>query len=247
MPDHEQYGQKIVGGWFDDRPDEKTGRERHCYRDERGNVIPSVTQILAMLSFNDFSMIKREVIERKRKIGSAVHLASEFLDMPGAGELDWETVHESCALYVLSYERTVEAMKLKADRAEHAVVSTIYGMPFGCRLDRTGTWGDPAKKALWEIKTCAGRSPAWALQTAFQALTMFPDAKDDQKEKLALEYHRFALQLQKDGRVAKIDEHGSPRDFRLAIGALSLAHYKLANKYKLPEIPDEIAEVDDEN
>lgn len=246
MAEQGQYGQRIVGGWFDDRPDSKNGKEKHCYRDEKGNVVPSVTQILAMLSFNDFTMVKKEVVERKRQIGSAVHLAAEFLDKPGAGELDWESVHELCVPYVLSYEQTVETMKLKADKAEHAVVSTIYGMPFGCRLDRTGTWGDPAKKCIWEIKTSATKSPSWALQTAAQALTLFPEAKDAEKEKLAAGYHRFALQLQKDGSVAKIDEHGNPRDFRLFISALSLVHYKLANRYKLPEIPDMVVEEDDE-
>lgn len=235
-----EWGEKIDGGYFDSSVEPSTGKERHCYRDERGNVVPSVTQILTMLAFSDFPMVKPEIVERKRQIGSAVHLASEFLDMPGAGELDWGSVHQDCALYVLSYERTVEVMRLKADRAEHAAVSTIYGMTFGCRLDRTGTWGDPEKKALWEIKTCSSKSPAWSLQTAAQALTLYPDAKDAEKEKLAEGYHRFAVQLQKSGRVAKIDEHGNSRDFRLFISALSLAHYKLQNKYKLPEIPEDV-------
>lgn len=245
MLDHEQYGQKITGGWFDDRPDPKTGVERHLYRNEKSIIVPSSTQILAIMGFTDLSKAKQSDVDRKRKIGSAVHAATQFIDQPQLGELDWDTVHESCALYVLSYERTVETMNLKPVKVESACIAKVYGMEYGVRLDRRGFWGANNRDAIWELKCTAAKNISWKLQTASQALAEFPDATDSQKEIEAAKIHRFALRLRKEGGVAEVDEHPEVNDFRYFISALSLTHYKLQNKYKLPEIP-EGTETDDE-
>ena len=100
------------------------------------------------------------------------------------------------------------------------------------RLDQVATVSDTLADARsaaaldgkpvvgFEVVCSKGESEVAVGRLVRQALAEFPDLPDAQKEVEAAKLDRFALQLQKDGRVAKIDEHGKPRDFRLFISAL---------------------------
>lgn len=68
--------------------------KEHVYR-LAGVVVPSVTQILKPLS--DFSGIAPDVLERKRELGSRVHLACQLDD---EGDLDEASVDDEVRPYL---------------------------------------------------------------------------------------------------------------------------------------------------
>lgn len=230
MATDQKFGTKIEGGWFDDRVNEQTGRELHLYRDEAGVIVPSSTQVIAMAGFSDFSRVKPEVLDRKRKIGSAVHRATEFIDQPRHGELDWSSVHEACVGYVIAYEHAVEELDLIPTVVERAMVVTIHGMKYGVRLDRAGTTGKMHLPMIWELKCGVKDSIAWALQTASQELAIGPSPKG--------KWERAALQLRKDGTF-KVFPYKDKNELNWFLCCLALAHLKLREGLVLPEIPED--------
>jgi hypothetical protein len=119
---------KIEGGYF--------SSEKHVYRNERGTIIPSTTQIFSILGLSDFSRIDPEILEWKRCYGGAVHSAVEFLV---AGDLDWDTLDENIVAPVTGIAQRLEELDFKVEATEERRVANIFGMEYGCTLDLRGT------------------------------------------------------------------------------------------------------------
>jgi|SRR5882762_602289 len=239
MATNGKYGTKIPGGYFDESFDSSLGRLRHCYRDESGMIVPSLTQILSMLRFTDLSAAPPDRVIYKQKVGTAVHAATEYLDSPDHGDLDWDSVQPEIFGYIQAYENAVAELGLQSQKVEHASITEVNGMKFGCRLDRVGTFGKngiPRMPIIWEIKTAYAPSFAWHLQTAAQSLTV-------PKPKGVKEWYRIAISLRPDGSFL-IDKHDDPKEINWFRCALTMVHLLLREKHRLPEIPEIVDEAE---
>jgi hypothetical protein len=80
-------------------PDLTFEPESHTYR-MAGRVVPSVTQVLSILS--DFSMVDPAVLEAAADRGTKVHAA---IDLDNRGELEEEALDPELAPYVTQWRR----------------------------------------------------------------------------------------------------------------------------------------------
>ena len=65
-------------------------KENHIYTVD-GKIVPSVTQILDLLSYEEFGKIDKSTLEYASKRGTAIHEATESLDLGLETEVDAET------------------------------------------------------------------------------------------------------------------------------------------------------------
>jgi hypothetical protein len=189
----------------------------HLYAHE-GVIVPSVTQSLTLAGIDDVSRIPRHHLERAAAIGTAVHSACHFLD---DDDLELDSLDPKIVGYVLAYQRFKQEHNFTPRVIEQRGVSISPDgdLPYGFCLDRIGTIG--GVELLLDLKTASRRQKWWSIQTAAYAqATNFNGP-------------RFELHLAKDGTY-KFNRHPNAGDFRDWLGALIVAHRKLADGAKLP-------------
>ena len=188
-----------------------------------GKVLPSVTQITQPLS--DYSMVPHEVLERKKIIGTAVHMACELHD---AGGVDESTIHDSCFPYFKAYLNFRAENPGEVVLNEQKVFSERWG--FAGTLDRVFKMHESRTQAWFkgdlvqiDLKTVAKLMPATGPQTAGYALAM-PDLGVPRTQ-----IKRAALQLKRDGTYA-IKPYTSADDEACFIGLLTVLNWR--NKHE---------------
>lgn len=151
----EDWGIEIPGGFFHE--------EAHLYRNERGAVVPSNTQVFEILGMNDFSKVKEEDMEWKRQFGNAVHKGVELLVFQ---KLDWETCDEAIIPAVTGMECFLGDLQYEPEAAEEMRIVTLNGMQYGMRLDHRGTvmYHGKRRKIVIDVKTGTKSSPTWKWQ-----------------------------------------------------------------------------------
>ena len=149
------WGIEIPGGYFDEK--------KHLYRNEKGTVVPSTTQVFSILGCNDFDGVPADVLEWKRNYGIAVHKAIEFLV---AGDLDWDSLDEAIIPAVTGLEMKLKAMQFKYEAAEEMRIHTLFGMQYGLTVDLRGTIVHQGKErnAVIDLKSGVKFSPTWRWQ-----------------------------------------------------------------------------------
>jgi hypothetical protein len=155
------WGVEISGGYFD--------QKHHLYRNARGTVIPSVTQVFSLLGFSDYSMIKPATLEWKRLYGEAVHSALEYLV---AGDLDWDSIDEKIIPPVVGIEQWLKQRKYVSEAMEEAKIVSVFGMEFGMRLDHRGRIEHQGKErsVILDLKTASKEEPVWKWQLGAYSL-----------------------------------------------------------------------------
>lgn len=176
---------KILGGSF-----EESG---HLYKDDRGKRVLSVTQVFQMLGLVNYDGIKAEVLERKSRIGVAVHKSVEYL---ADGVLDWDSVAEETMPYVVSAEEWIKQTKFESIERETQGIHTVNGMSFGFQYDHRGRmlYRGRMRDVILDLKTCVKESATWNIQTAAYAIAA-PKLPTGQR------YLRMVLQLKPDGSM----------------------------------------------
>jgi hypothetical protein len=149
------WGVEISGGYFDEK--------RHIYRNTKGTIVPSTTQVFSILGCNDFDGVPPDVLEWKRNYGIAVHRAIEFLV---AGDLDWDSLDEAIIPAVTGLEMKLKAMQFKYEAAEEMRVHTLFRMQYGLTVDLRGTIIHQGKErqAVIDLKSGVKFSPTWRWQ-----------------------------------------------------------------------------------
>lgn len=149
------WGKKILGGYFD--------QEKHLYRNERGTIVPSTTQVFSILGLSDFSAVNPDDLEWKRGYGDAVHLATNFLV---SGDLDWDTLDDAIIPAVTGIEYRLREMRFELEASEEPMVASICGMEYGLTSDLRGTVEHRGKRrhAIIDLKTGAKFSKTWDWQ-----------------------------------------------------------------------------------
>jgi hypothetical protein len=177
--------------------------ENHKYTVD-GVVVPSVTQLLRPIS-PDFERINPEVLERKRALGSAVHLACELDD---TGELDDVSTHPEVFGYVLAWRKfksdTGAAVLMNEQRLYHRTLR------FAGTLDRLVQVRN-GDVYLIDLKTSISMHDSYGVQLAGYQLLI-----DDDTSIPTTKLARKGLQLKADGayKLVPYDNHNDEACFR---------------------------------
>lgn len=183
--------------------------EGHVYRID-GEVVPSVTQILAPLY--DFSAIPPDVLERKSAIGVAVHAATELIDLD---DLDESTVDPAIEGYLDAYRQFLEDEKPEWIYSEQPFGHRVWR--FAGTLDRHGRMRDGLTTI--DLKSVAELSPAVGPQTA--AYEVLRQHHDEDETPAA----RYALQLKPSGKYV-LKQYRDADDARVFASLLSVHHWR---------------------
>lgn len=146
--------------------------------------------------------------------GKCVHRGVELVNRKS---LDWETVDESIAGYLRSFEAFIATSGFEVLGCEEPCFSGA----FGCIPDVWGILNNV--NVLVELKT--GPIPKWAaIQTALQARAL----REDKNFRV---YKRFGLRLLPNGKLAKLEPFEDPADDRVAMSMVDSFHWKVENGY----------------
>lgn len=181
-----------------------------------GRVVPSVTQVIAPL--HDLSRVPHDVLERKRALGVAVHLACELDD---EGELDDDATDAVVMGYVngwRAFRRDVGATVLMNERR-----LAHRGLGFAGTLDRVVLTRE-GLVFLVDIKTAVRMSPAYGVQLAGYMLLLEAEGVP-----LPAPVERKGLQLSPDGAY-RLVPYINPNDRPAFCGLLAVHHWKESNK-----------------
>lgn len=158
----------------------------HSYR-LNGRRLPSVTQVLDF--YNDFSMVREDVMELARWRGSLVHRITELYDKD---DLIEENVEEWAVPYLAAWKRFRADTQFKIRDIEVPRASDAYG--YAGTIDRLGAIG----RHDWVIDIKGGAVPPTAgLQTAAYR-RLIPGNYVDH-------IRRATVQLKKDGTYALLE------------------------------------------
>lgn len=180
---------------------------RHEYAID-GVRVPSVTQVLQQL--HDFSHVPADVLEAKRELGTAVHLACELDD---GGDLVEESVHASVRPYLDAY-RLFKSQKVTEVIAAEQIVHHP-AMRYAGKLDLLARI--EGYRWVIDFKTPLVIHPAVGLQTAGYAGALQSAA--------AGPLRRAALQLKPDGTY-RLHEFRDPNDWPTFVACLTLFRWK---------------------
>lgn len=190
--------------------------ETHTYK-YYDVVVPSVTQVLDGLE--DLSMIPAAVLENKRQIGTAVHMASELDDL---GTLDESTVDpavvpylDAWRLFKQEHQPEVIAIELKLFHDIHRYAGTV---------DRVLIMNGITTVA--DIKARTSLSPVVGLQLA--AYEELYKQNSMAKQLLDNKTQRIAIQLMPDGKY-KIKSYNDRRDIAVFLSQLKVNQWRSAN------------------
>lgn len=179
----------------------------HEYR-FKGVVVPSVTQILQQVT--DFSGINPDVLERKRHLGVAVHLACELDD---TDDLDETALAHEISPYLTAWRRFRSENWGEIEMLEQRVFHPMHR--YAGTLDRVMTI--QGERCVVDIKTSAQLSPAVGLQLAAYDMALGND-----------KLKRFAVQLKPDG-MYRLQQYKDPKDYQVFTALLTIQNWRNQN------------------
>ena len=191
--------------------------DTHTYRNADGIERISVTQALHQVGCYDFSMVRRDVLERKARIGRNVHRFTAEWDCEG--EIDETWIASDEIGYFRAWQRLMGDYCFTWEKVEEPQMATILGMEVGFTPDRVG-WRNGVRWVV-DLKCCTTRHPAWELQTADYEMLLTG------RPHLGM-MCRMAALLRPDGTYKPL-VHDKLADAGPAIGALQLATWAQNN------------------
>lgn len=187
----------------------------HLYRNARGILRPSVTEVLRGAGIFDYSRVDRAVLEHKRLLGKNVHLCTAEYDREGWVDPTWVADEERG--YFDAWLRFRRESGCEVLSVEEPMLRSVMGMELGGTPDRVLRLR--GRSFVVDLKTCAAPHPGWRLQTALyeMMLTGVPRCGA---------MGRMVVQLLPDGRYRLPGDYDDPSDASAAIAALTLATWK---------------------
>ena len=187
----------------------------HLYRNARGLVRPSVTQVLREAGIFDYNRVEPGMLERKRQLGQNVHLCTAEYDREGWVDPTWLADEEIG--YFDAWLRFRRESRCEMVAVEEPMLRSVLGMELGGTPDRVLRLR--GRSYVADLKTCATAHPGWKLQTALYEMMLTGQPRCG-----AL--GRLVIQLMPDGRYVLPDGYDDPGDSNAAIAALTLATWK---------------------
>lgn len=187
----------------------------HIYRNERGDIVPSVTQILQCAGLVDFSGIAQAVLEAAAERGTVVHTITEYLDK---GTLDEESIDPALVGYVEGYKAFEEQYEIWGFAA---IEKQIYhhALGYAGTLDRIGTLADETLM-LFDIKTGC-KEAAHEIQLAGYFNSLNAESRDNIKT-------IGTLYLSEGGKFEFVPADVN-RAWPIFLAALSITKWKMNN------------------
>lgn len=174
----------------------------HVYRYD-GRVVPSVTQVLSVLTANDFTYVDAERLAAARQLGTHVHAA---IDLYNRGELNEATLDPELAPYVFQWRKFLRETGWVVTASEQRVYHPT--LKYAGSID-AGIWQD----APWVLDIKTGLVPRTVgPQTAAYQHAMKPKPK-----------RRLCLQLGRD--CYRLRECKNPADFSIFTSCLNIWRY----------------------
>ena len=182
--------------------------DAHTYHSS-GIERPSVTTTLKVAGIYDFSMVKPDVLERKRRIGKNVHKWTAVHDRTGAIDETW-LEDDELGYFAAWLLLRREMRHMVFTSIETPQVRPIAGMLVGGTPDREGFLEE--HPFVLDIKCTSAPHPGWKLQTA-----------DYEMQRTGLDrcghMIRLAAQLFPTGKY-KLHTYDDPNDAIAAIAAV---------------------------
>lgn len=188
-----------------------------------GIRIPSVTRVLDHSGIVSYDVVRREILERKSRIGTCVHLAAQYYDLD---ELNLSSVDDSIRGYFDGWCKFRRETGFVPRMIEERHMATVNGMQYGLTVDREGLLKN--KSVILDIKTSANPEPWWAIQTAGYAMGVPDyDKKLASPRALFASRRRMSVQLFSDGSYKKF-EFTDNRDAEVFISGLHISVWKMS-------------------
>ncbi len=169
-----------------------------------GQRVPSVTTIIRSLI--DYSLVPPDMLDHKRDIGTAAHLATELWDL---GDLNEEALDPQVAPYLEAWQRFRAESGFAVVEMEQRIYHPTYH--YAGTLDRVGKMGSGplSHLAIFEIKTTAQIHDAYVgAQTA-----AYFRAYNHGRPRAECARKRYAVHLKRDGTYALHDYPDHSADF----------------------------------
>lgn len=185
--------------------------ETHTYYFDN-KVIPGVTTVIKPLMNLDH--INEEVLDRKSKIGTAAHKATELFD---EDNLDESTLHPIIVPYLDAWKKFRDETKIEIVSSEAKVFNQKYG--YAGMYDRIGVlYNEPS---LIDIKCTAVLGAHVGNQ-----LAAYKEAHNAENEFQVSK--RFAVQLRPDGTY-RLEEYKDRSDFPVFLSCLQIYKWRSKN------------------
>lgn len=203
-PGMSDWGLEIPGGFFDE--------SKHLYRNPKGTIVPSTTQVFSILGMSEFDSVPKDVLEWKRNYGLAVHKAIELLMLD---DLDWDSVDDAIIPAVTGLEMFLKKMEFVCDGAEVKMVHTLFGMEYGLTVDLKGTvlYHSKRRNAVIDLKSGVKCSPTWKWQLGGYVGAQAPGG-----------WLGIVAQFDKEGEVVPhyVEVQSAQREFQVLLAAAIL-------------------------
>jgi hypothetical protein len=180
-----------------------------------GRAVPSVTQVLSASGITDVSKIPQHILDRAAAIGTAVHQATELLDID---DLDLASLDPLLHGYVCAYQKFRKESGFRAELIEHRAVGTLNELRYGFCVDRLGQIA--GERILLDLKTSSKAQASWSIQTMAYCLGLG-----------CIGIRRGVVHLAKDGSYKLLDHPNHKSDAAIWVAALAIAHWKLAHRW----------------
>lgn len=191
------------------KPGEAFDPEAHIYRAGLTRL-PGATDVIKAEG-----MVASEwMTDEARWRGKCVHRGIQLLN---EGQLDWDTVDETVAGYLKSYQQFLTVSRFEIWGSE----VPLFSVAFGCIPDLWGVLN--GQITVVELKT--GPVPKWAaIQTALQVKAI--------RDQLGVRVQkRFGLRLMTTGALAKLDPFDDRTDERVAMSMVDSFWWKASHGY----------------
>jgi hypothetical protein len=132
-----------------------------------GRNHPSVTGLLKQYKCIDYSMVKPQILEAKRRLGVDLHSWTQRFDRTGNGDL--LVLPEAAIGYAEAWQNFRRQSGFELIQIEKPLMSTIMGVTIGGTPDRIMRI-KRTRDLVLDLKFCTAKMPAWALQTAAYAM-----------------------------------------------------------------------------
>jgi hypothetical protein len=209
--------------------------ERHIYRHlASGRILPGCTRVLDSTGMVDFAAVRSEILERKKKLGTAVHAATQYFD---EDKLDWSSVSEEVRGYLDGWIDFRAKTGFRPRLREHQEIGTINTMNFGMKLDAEGILF--RHESIVDI-TLAQVIPWWkSVQVAgYMAGLAHKDFPSTNSLARFLRRTGYIVRLSPDGKWKLSDPIHDRRLYDTFAAALYVTHVKLEHGF----VPERIIE-----
>ena len=193
--------------------------ERHEYR-IAGQVVPSVTQVLARLSAEEYRFVDRALMESAAALGTAVH---KLIELDLRGSLDVDALSDGLRPYYAAWRNFMAVSGFRTVLSETRVYSARHG--YAGTLDLAGWLGD--RFAVIDAKRTAAVPRTAGPQTAAYEQALREHADDAVLWPKETSIDRYALHLKADGKW-KLVPFTERNDLRVFLSAKTLHDWSKA-------------------